>query len=269
MTDQVVDNTEDNSESEVQTQTIDDLFDAPEKSGKAKGETETKTEAKEAKADDAGAKVETAETPAAKEDESVVGLKKGISEERRKRQEAEKKAEELEARLAKAADPEFEKVPDPIDDPDGYARHLENKSNLQALKTKINLSRDILLDAKEDYPEKEKVFVELARANTHLIAQMNASPNPAKFAYQTASEHLETQKLRDPKYQDEIRAKIREEERAKLIAEQEEAKKTPAKKSALEVPNITKATAAGNNSDKVEKVDDLDDVLEGSALDKR
>lgn len=261
MTDEI-ENTQDKVEdAEVQTQTIDDLFeDKPEKSEESKGDTEESTEAKaeEEKTDADKAKETTvAETPAAKEESVPV---KALTEERRKRQEAEARTKELEAQLSKQS-PEPEKVPDPIDDPQGYAKFMEDKANQDALRTKVSLSRDIMLDLKEDYEEKEKVFMDLVKTNPYLVQQMNASSNPAKFAYNTAAEHLETQKVRDPKYLEEMKAKWKEE----FLAELKQQEGKPDKKSALDVPDLTKATAAGKNSDiKEREVTHVNDVMQDS-----
>lgn len=259
MTDEV-DTTQDKAEdAEVQKETIDDLFEESQDQPKAeavetKGEPEAKVEAK------AETKTEGAETPAAKEESVPI---KALTEERRKRQEAEKRAQELEAKF-KAA-PQEQKVPDPIEDPQGYTQYMEDKSNLDALRVKVNLSRDLMLDLKEDYSEKEQVFVELAKANPFLIQQMNASPNPAKFAYQSAVEHLEVQKYKDPKFKDELKEQIRKELLEEMKQEKGEKQEKPGKKSALDVPDLTKATAAGKNSDTaVKEVTHVNDVLQDS-----
>lgn len=265
MTDEV-DTTQDKAEdAEVQKDTIDDLFEDSQEQPKAesvetKGEASEAVEAKaETKTEDEPAKTE-AEPPAAKEESVPV---KALTEERRKRQDAEKRLKELEEKLQQAPQQEQVKVPDPIEDPQGYAKFMEDKTNLDALRTKVNLSRDLMLDLKDDYAEKETLFVELARANPYLVQQMNASPNPAKFAYQTATEHLEVQKYKDPKYQEQLKSELKEQLRKELLAELQEAK--PGKKSALDVPDLTKATAAGKNSDKaVKEVTHVNDVLQDS-----
>lgn len=263
-----VDNTVDKAEdAEVQKETIDDLFeDKPEKDSKvADGETEesAKAETKETESNKTEPEEKTgkeAETTSA--EEKPVPLK-ALTEERRKRQEAEKRAEELEAKLNKEI-PE-EKIPDPVEDPEGYKNHMEDRRHLDALKVKVSLSRDIMLDAKPDYADKEEIFVALARKNPFLVQQMNASANPAKFAYQTAVEHLDTEKLRDPKYKETLKEEIRQQVLAELQKKPEEIRK----KSALEVPDLTQATAAGKNSDKVEKESTLDDIISDAPIDGR
>lgn len=261
MTDEV-DNTTDKAEdAEVQKETIDDLFKEPVQDSKV-AETEEKAETEETE------EAETKETRTSEEEEAETTSVeeksvpiKAYTEERRKRQEAEKRAEELESQLKK--EPET-KVPDPVEDPEGYKNYMEDSRHLDALKVKVSLSRDVMLDLKEDYAEKENVFVELARKNPFLVQQMNASPNPAKFAYQTAVEHLETEKLRDPKYKETLKEEIRKEILAELKAEPAKDKK----KSALDVPDLTQATAAGKNSDKTVKEATIDDIMADAPLDK-
>ncbi len=242
-------------DTEVQKDTLNDLFEEPESKDKeTKVETKTETTGDEKPPEKTD---KEAETTTAEETVPV----KALTEERRKRQEAEKKAQELEAKLK---EPEATKVPDPVEDPEGYARFMEDKTNLDALRIKVNLSRDMMLDVKQDYAEKEQVFVELAKKNPYLVQQMNASPNPAKYAYQTAEEHLAAKQA--PIDLENSKKKIAELE-AEII--QLKSGKKPDKKSALDMPDLMQATAAGKNSDKAVPEATLNDILEDAPLDKR
>ena len=211
-----------------------------------KGDTEETTEAK--------AKDETkdAETPSAEE----TGLKAALAAERRKRQEAEGKLREKEA--------EKPKVPDPIEDPEGYASHLRAENGRNEFKTKIALSRDLMIDTREDFIEKEKVFMGLVAdeegniTDESLFRKFQNAPNPARFAYNHAKEHLEVLELKSPEYREKLKAEIRAEVEAELKG------KKP--KSATEVPDLTKATAAGSNSEKVEELTELSDMFKDSKL---
>lgn len=260
MTDKVdTDKAEDTEIQDSVKETIDDLFKEPSDKEETKVAV-TEDKVKEPEKPEPATEGEETEEPEGKAETTTAEEKsvpiKALTEERRKRQEAEKRAEELEAKLTKI---EPEKVPDPVEDPEGYKQYMEDSRHLDALKVKVSLSRDVMLDLKTDYAEKENVFVELARKNLFLVQQMNASPNPAKFAYQTAVEHLETTKLRDPKYKETLKEEIRKEILAEL-------KGTARKKSALDVPDLTQATAAGKNSDKTESLAELDDIMQGSPL---
>lgn len=179
------------------------------------------------------------EQPSANEAQAseIAGLKAALAAERKKRQAAE----------------ESVKPPDPVEDPEGYAAHLENRQAQSEWKLKAEISRSVVASLKDDYAEKEKVFVEMAETNPSLIQQMRASENPAMFAYDVATEHLEVQQLRDPAYID----KLVEEKAKALIAEMSDGKKT-----ALDVPNVQSMAAAGKNSDKsVEEITEIKDLF--------
>ena len=250
MTDNVEDTREESENEDTQTQTIDELFDAD--TAEQVEETDDKTEDESEESDDAEDESEDdAETTSAREESVPV---KALTEERRKRQSAEKRVKELEGQLRPK-----DKIPDPIDDPEGYVKYNEKRFSAEAFRTKANLSRDVMIDTKDDYIEKEAIFVKLAKERPYLKQQMMEHPNPAKFAYNTALEHLEIEKYRDPDYREKLKAELREE-----ILKEKGGK--PAKKSALDVPDLTKAAAAGKNSDSVEKEETLDDMFEGSPL---
>lgn len=209
---------------------------------------EEETETEETKDDEAEG--DTAETPAAKEEQDEPWTKKAYLDEKRKRQEAEEK-------LAKFEQQEKEVVPDPVEDPQGYAKYLEGKQDRSSLALKINLSRDMMLslDAyKADYEELEGHFIEMAAKNPALAVQMNASPNPAKFAYDTAKEDREIQKLKDPKYLEKLEAEITE----RVLKQLSDPDK---RKAIVKLPDLTTATAKGSNTTPVPKLPELSEMF--------
>ncbi len=218
----------------------DDLEDAEDKSEET-SEVET-GETEEVEETEAKAEEETTETEVVTPTTEQSGLYAALQAERKKRQEAEE-------RLAKK---EPEVVPDPMDDPEGYAKHIEQKADKGLLETRISLSRDLMMDSKDDYLEKEKVFMGMIMDDEGKVIDKTlhekflASSNPAKFTYDTAKEHLEIQELKSPDYRDKLKAEIR----AELLAEM----KVPEIKSVkpTEVPNLTKASEAGSNTEKAE-----------------
>lgn len=163
-----------------------------------------------------------------------------LLDERRKRQELERKLREKESQ-----------APDPVDDPEGYEAHLKT----QVWANKVENSRELMMDLHTDYEEKEAIFMRMVRdeegnvIDPRLVAQMNAARNPAKFAYEKATEFQEAEKYRDPAKREALIT----EEVAKRTAELEarlaalEGKK-PQGVSPTQLPNLTKATAAGSNS---------------------
>ncbi len=232
---------------------ISDVFNDSKTDAKADESAEGKAE--DEKGEQSGEKADDktkAESPSAEE----TGLKAALAAERRRRQEAEGKLREKDAVKAKA--------PDPIEDPEGYASHLRAENGRNEFKTKIALSRDLMIDTREDFIEKEKVFMGLVAdeagniTDESLFRKFQNAPNPARFAYNHAKEHLEVQELKSPEYREKLKAEIR----AELEAERKEKKP----KSATEVPDLTKATAAASNSTAVEELTELSDMFRDSKL---
>jgi len=221
----------------TETESTDEVVETGTEKGEDKpGETEESTD---------DAKVET---PSTESD----GLQAALIAERRKRQEAERK-------LKETAEPET--VPDPIEDPTGYAKHIESKADKNLLGAKIDLSRDVMMDSKDDYLEKEKVFMGLIGEETedgfnvvdiNLFKQFKDAKNPARFAYDHATHYLDIQEKSSPDYRDKLKNELREELLAELKSEGI---------SAVDVPDLTKS-GAGSNSSVVEKdYSDIGDVF--------
>ena len=125
---------------------------------------------------------------------------------------------------------------DNVEEPDVAGRILGER---------INMSREIMLETKEDYEDMENVFIELAKDDETLVTKMNAAQNPAKFAYKTAKEHLEIKSLKETRDSGDWKAfqewKKQQEKAAKEPIETPQDKR---KKAALSVPDLNKATAA-------------------------
>lgn len=213
-------------------------------------------EAEEEKgAEEVTAEAETEPEPVETPSTESAGLQAALVAERRKRQEAEEKLKGLE---------EPETVPDPIEDPTGYADFITAKSDKGLLQTRIDLSRDVMMDSKEDYLEKETVFMglignvdddgKLSITDQTLFTKFQAAKNPARFAYQHAVQHLDIAAKSDPNYRDNLKAELK----AEILAEMG-GKPTGLK--ATEVPNLTKATATKSNSEPVEKLQELEDMF--------
>ena len=210
-------------------------------------ETEKGAETKETEKSETKA-TETEVTPTSE----TIGLQAALVAERHKRQEAERKLKETEVP---------ETVPDPIEDPKGYSDHIEAKADKNLLSTKIDLSRDIMMDSKDDYLEKEKVFMglvgsdvdgEFVIADESLFQRFKASKNPGKFAYETAVTHLDIEAKSAPDYVEKLLAK----EKEKWLAELQEAGKVSEGLKVTDVPDLTGASA-GSNATEIEKVEDL------------
>lgn len=134
-----------------------------------------------------GDKQQTAEPPAAAKPEGQEPghiPREALLDERRKRQELEKKLNELEARLNKPQPPQQEQhQPDWYTDPEGREAMLLRRFEQQQFETRIVLSEQMMAEKYSDYEEKRDVFAEAAAKSPALAQQLVQAPNPAKFAY--------------------------------------------------------------------------------------
>lgn len=229
------------------TEAVTDTTEAP---ASAEATTEAKPEEGKGKSD--------AGMPTAVKDESTAksGAEKHWSEsayldEKRKRQERDEENERLRRELAAFKNPQQQEKdePDIFVDPKGFTDGIKNEIKQTVLQERINLSRELMLGIKDDYTEKEARFVEMVKADASLLAKMNASANPAKFAYDTAAKAMEHEaKL---KLVDEIGdpAAYKEKLKAEILAELGQAQpEKPAKPLVEKAPSLATASAAGNNT---------------------
>jgi hypothetical protein len=155
------------------------------------------------------AEPETSEKVADSPEDKLDWAKVAYLDEKRKRQELERRLEALESggrAESQAQDPDL------FADPDTVLRNLEARADSKAFIKVVNFSRDMMMDAKADYKEREAEFVELAKADPSLVDKMRNSDNPAKFAYETAKKHAFLQEVSDPvKYREKIKAELLEE----------------------------------------------------------
>lgn len=210
----------------------DGMFDeTPVKVEKPEPEVE-KVEKVEEKAEPETAKAEpeTKVEPTATEQDSVP--KAALIAERRKRQAAEDKLRQLEG---------GEKI-DPA---------------TEALNRTINISRDLMLDSHKDYPEMEKIFMDLISEPSDdgirikdltLYEKFRNSANPAKFAYNHAKQHKDFQEKSSPDYEKKLREKIEKELISKLKGVD-----------ASKLTNLTNLAASANNTEQPKESSPNDD----------
>ena len=178
---------------------------------------------------------EKAETTSEEEAEKENWTFQAVKDERRKRQELEKQLEELRSSQNKT---EREELPDVFDNQEEFAKSLENRVAASARSQIIQTQRDMMIEFKSDYEEKEAAFIEFGKDNPALIAQANASPNPAKFAYEQGAKFLKFQQMQDV---DTMEAKLRTELEAKIRAEYESKQKSVESKGANLSPSLANA----------------------------
>lgn len=134
--------------------------------------------------------VETPPEPEVK----TVPLESVIAE-RRKRQ-------ELEARIAQMERQREETpAPDPIDDPEGYVSHQDQKRQAERLQDRIAMSEQLVRTqvGEEEYIKAETAFADEVQRNPALAVELRNHPNPAKFAYDTGKAALDRQEIGDPR----------------------------------------------------------------------
>lgn len=188
-----------------------------------------------------------AETPSAEEEGGISVPLTALKDERQKRQLAEEELTNAKQQLAKFQQKAGD-VPDPESDPEGYKAFFEDKANADRITERIAVSTEIVKDTKEDYDDMEALFLQMASKDNTLAARMTASKNPALFAYQTAkaqSDKIEAEKVTE---REALKASIREELMKEMGIEPEPSKEEKRNKSAISVPNLTRATAKGKNS---------------------
>ena len=260
-------NTETNEELSAEDTAIDDLFDGETEEGdesevaEETGETEeteesiSTTDEDQETADQVEASQESDEKPDISdepEEPTLVPIA-ALHDERRKREALTKENEDLKGQL-----PQDElDAPDMYDDPEGYKRWVREQVRTEDLNERISTSRAQMLEAEEDYGVMEQTFMILAGKDSTLIDKMQASPEPAKFAYDTAKEFANTE-----------RQKLKDEVRKELLAEQGKSDPDPElteeqkrNKSAVETPNLATAAATEKNTVHVESDEGLDEVF--------
>lgn len=153
-------------------------------------------------------KAEPGAPPAPKTDEPPLDHPALIAE-RRRRQDAERRLEELSRPATPAPTPTAAQPgpaapagpPDRFEDPDGYDQWLiatvTQRARAEAIaahqEERIATSADVARAKYPDWAEKATVFAELARANPALEHALRNNPNPGEYAYSTAKLHLELQ----------------------------------------------------------------------------
>jgi hypothetical protein len=177
------------------------------------------------------------ETEVKAEVEPESWTKKAVIDERRKRQ-------ALEAELAalKESIPKRDVIDarlDVLEDPDGFSEAISSRIEKAAIETRINLSREMMIDRHDDYEEKEQIFIEYAKEHPELQQQALKSSNPAKFVYEEAKKFQEFQQIKDGTYVEKLKAELKEQVRKELEAER-------SKTSGIR-PSLAKESSANND----------------------
>ena len=220
---------------------LDSVFGNPESPAEAPASVKADTGTVEEKSDD-GAK--TTENEGAKDGNQPWQLA-AVLDEREKRQAAQKRVEELEARLREMESED--EVPDPEDDPRAAHHYLLDQVGQQMLAQRFDLSRSFMAELHSDFEELESEFVAIARDNPALIQELQQQPNPARFAYEYAKKQRQAKEFQDP---DAYREKLKAELRAELEAELRGAPAAkPQPQTTQRPPNLATETGALEHSE--------------------
>lgn len=139
--------------------------------------------------------------------------------EREKRQEAQRKAEELEARLKQIEAAQQQPQPQFYEDPDGYINARLQQAQQQFQQRFIAAMEADARAQHEDYDEAIGYLRE--KANPALIQQVFQSPNPAREAYSLAKRMQAFEQMGDPEaYRQKLEAEIRQKVEAELLAKE-------------------------------------------------
>lgn len=204
--DQILDGTE---EAEPETEAAE--------SEEPKGDEEGSTpEPEESKSETEEQQQETEQKQEAtehKEEDSNDWKYAAYKDERAKRQELERRLQELESKIPKVEESE---KPNAYDDPEAALKYQNDKFERARLEDKLDLSRSMMLELKDDYQDREDEFVEIAKADPDLGKKMLQSSNPAKFAYDHVGKVRQQKELESIGSIDDFKAKLRAEIMAEL-----------------------------------------------------
>lgn len=192
----------------------------------------------------------------------------GLLDERDKRKTAEAEAAELRRKLEEATKP-TEAPPSVFDDEDAAFNEritpIVGQFQSELVRNRFELSREMMMMAKDDFETRESEFLALAADRPELVSQLQESPNPARFAYETAVKHEELQAMENiDEWREKERAKLREELQAEMQGEQSEAERKAAEKRAIgKSPSLASETSKGGADTGIDEDEDLGAVLGG------
>lgn len=240
----------------VEAENFDDVFNSNEEISVEQEQPEAKPENKPEVV------VKPAEVDQGEEDAPPASeeswTKKAVIDERRKRQEAERKAQLFEAEIAELKSPK-QKVerPDVFEDPEAAFQHSEKLFDNKLFEQRVNLTRDLMAEKHGDYEEVENHFLEMVAQDPSLSVKLRSAPNPAKFAYETAKTNLDLKSLKDPTYKEKLKEEIRKEILAEMVEKQHAKGAKP-----TTLPSLVNKTSTHSNVDpKEEYKGTLDEIF--------
>lgn len=188
-------------------------------------------------------KGETDAPPASDETPRHVPLK-ALEAERERRQAAEQRLRELEARTR---DNTQTVTTDPLEDPQGFSAQVQETIEQRVALAKFELHEEAMREKHADYDEVQAEFLTMAQANPALMAEARQARNVPRFAYETVMKAREFAELQDV---DAYKSKLRQELEAQIRAEMAQdagrrAAKAAELDSAIELPSLATVGSGG------------------------
>lgn len=213
--------------------------------------------------------------------DDVTGLKSALQAERAKRNDYKGERDRLAGEMAalkaqletiqkapapvvqqQAVAPQPVRVPNPVEDPEGFAQFQEQRLEQRLFNERLNLSESMLRHqlGNEEVDAKIEAFKKAATANPALRAELSTQPNPYKWAYETGQRLLAMDEIgTDPAA---YRAKLEADIRAKLQAEFAAAAPAAAAPRVALPQSLGTARSAAPRNAVVDNVPtDFDDIL--------
>lgn len=146
-------------------------------------------------------------------DEGPLVPRKALEDERRKRQDYEKRLQELERKL-QAPRPQQAKpqapAPDWYVEPEQAAQQMHREFQYQIFETRLSLGEEIV-GQNPGYADAKTAFVEASQADPSLLEKMVNHQNPAKFVFEQGRKIAAMREIGDDplSYRQRIEAEIR------------------------------------------------------------
>lgn len=162
-------------------------------------------------------------------DEGPLVPRKALEDERRKRQDYEKRLQELERKL-QAPPPQQAKpqapAPDWYVEPEQAAQQMHREFQYQIFETRLSLGEEIV-GQNPGYADAKTAFVEAAQADPSLLERMVKHQNPAKFVFEQGKKLQVMREIGDDPLSYEQR--LEEKFKAKYLGQSQPAASQPPK----------------------------------------
>lgn len=198
--------------------------------------------------------------PPAQDENADTGLKAGISAERKKRQEAEARYDELrrEIEALKQAQPKEPEAPPPSiwEDEQGTFNHYGQQFTQQAvqaatMQSRLQTSELLMMQSAEDFTDLKADIFRFVGENPAINAEVQNSPHPWQTAYKAFKGH-ETMRQLGTTDISELEARLRE----KIMAEMQQ-QKPPQQNIPQSLADAQSARGSGNPANNPLSLDDI------------